>query len=108
MKAKIYTTEITEQYSRKNFEILRDLVNGSPFFKGGFQFRELSIPTTGTGLKFAHNLGFLPKDVILMSVIGGTITFNYNRFDSENLDFDATVSSSPMTVRALFGTYTEE
>lgn len=106
-RKKIYTSEIKDIYTQKNFEIIRDELNGNPLLKGRFVFVEISVPSSGSNQKFTHNLGFKPKDVLVLSTIGGTMTFLYNSFDSTYLYYDATVTTSPMTVRAYVGSYSE-
>ena len=63
---------------------------------------------TGTNNQLEHKLNYVPTDVIVTSVINGSITFKYANFDATYIVFDATVSASPMTVRAFIGRYTED
>jgi hypothetical protein len=107
MRIKLYVSQIEDPYIRANFLSMGQLFQGTPFLKGEWKFLELSITSTGT-VKIPHTLAFTPKDVILLSQVGGTVTFNYNLFDSTYLNVTATVTASPMVIRVFVGRYTEE
>src|SRR5690606_37576894 len=69
----------------------------------GFRFMEFSLDGAVANSKFAHNLGYIPKDVIMLQLTGeGTLTFNYNLFDSKNIDVSST---GAVKVRLFIGTY---
>lgn len=104
---KLYLSEIKDQNTQQNFKAIAEIIGSTPFTKGEWTFREFTIPVTGSNLKIAHNLNYTPADVILTSQIGGTITFNYSLFDATFLDVTATVTSSPLIIRAIIGKYTE-
>lgn len=108
MKKKLYVSQIEDPYIQQNFKTFGEIFNGSPYLKGQWRFIELQVLKTGTSVQFQHNLTFVPTDVIVTSVINGSITFKYANFDSTYIVFDATVSTSPMTVRAFIGRYTED
>lgn len=108
MRFKLYVSQFDDPYIQQNFKTIGDLFRGIPFLKGEWKFLEFQVLATGTGQKVTHTLGYTPKDVIVTSTIGGSITFNYNSFDGTYLNFDATVTTSPMTVRAFVGRYSEE
>lgn len=107
MKVKLYTSQLEDPYLSANFNTLGELIRSTPFLKGAFRFIEFEVKATGTQ-NIAHGLNFRPKDVLVTSVINGTIVFNYSDFDSTFLNVTATVSTSPMTVRAFIGTYSED
>jgi hypothetical protein len=96
-----------EQYFRRNFQLLQDQFNSKEaLLKGEWRFFIISIPSALTNFKYKHNLTFTPTDIIQTSVIGvGVITFNYDKFDKENLDITTT---GACTVRAFVGRYEEE
>lgn len=108
MRVKLYVSQFDDPYIQQNFKTLGDLFKLIPFLKGEWRFIEFQVTATGTNQKVSHSLGFAPKDILVTSTIGGTITFNYNKFDGNFLNFDATVTTSPMTVRAFVGRYSEE
>jgi hypothetical protein len=106
---KLYVSQIEDPYIQENFKGIGDLFKGNPFLKGEWRFMTFTIATSGTGLQVAHNLPFIPADIILTSVIGGSITFNYSSFDVKFINIDATVSgATPMAVRVLVGKYSED
>lgn len=108
MKKKLYVSGIEDPFIQQNFKTFGEIFNGSPFLKGQWRFIEFQVTRTGTNIQLEHKLTFVPIDVIVTSVTNGTITFKYANFDSTYLVFDATVTTAPMTVRAMIGRYTEE
>lgn len=108
MKKKLYVSQIEDPYVQQNMKAIGDVFSNNPFLKGQWRFLTFEVKTTGTNIKLAHNFNFTPSDVIVTSVINGTITFKYASFDKDFLVFDATVTTAPMTVRAMIGRYTEE
>jgi hypothetical protein len=108
MKKKFYVSQFEDPYIQENFKTLVEVFNNNPFLKGDFRFIEFQVTATGTNQAVKHNLNFTPLDAILLREVNGTITFRYSQFDRNNIYFDATVTTSPMTVRALIGTYTED
>lgn len=108
MKKKLYVSQIEDIYVQQNMKAISDIFSNNPFLKGQWRFLTFEVKTTGTNIKLAHNFNFTPSDVIVTSVINGTITFKYASFDKDFLVFDATVTTAPMTIRALIGRYTEE
>jgi hypothetical protein len=108
VRKKLYVSQIEDKYAQQNFQTIGGIFQTCPFLKGEWFFLPLSIPASGNNLKIPHTLSFTPKDVILLSVIGGTITFNYNLFDKTFLNVNATVTTAPMAVRIFVGRYSEE
>lgn len=108
MRKKLYVSQFDNIYLRRNFDVIGEVFQKCPFLKGEWEFITLSFTTTGSNIKLPHTLKFTPLDVILLSSVGGTITFNYNLFDSTYLNVNATVTTSPMVVRLFVGRYTEE
>jgi ribosome-associated toxin RatA of RatAB toxin-antitoxin module len=108
VKKKLYVSQIEDLYVQQNMKAISDIFSNNPFLKGQWRFITFEVKTTGTNIKLAHNFNFTPSDVIVTSIINGTITFKYASFDKDFLVFDATVTTAPMTVRAMIGRYTEE
>lgn len=108
MRKKLYVSQFSDPFLQSNFKTLGEVLGFSPFLKGEWQFMTFSIKATASNIKLPHTLKFTPQDVILLSQVGGSITFNYNLFDAVNLNVDATVTASPLVVRLIVGRYTEE
>ena len=108
MKKKLYVSQVTDMYMQQNMKALSDIFSTNPFLKGQWRFFNFDLTVTGTNVKLEHKLGFVPTDVLVTSVINGTIVFKNASFDSTNIVFDNTVTTSPMTVRAFIGRYTED
>lgn len=94
--------QISDYPTQKAIQILRDWArDNTPL--AGFKLFSVTIPKAVTNFKYPHNLGFQPQDIILTSQMGaGTIVFNYDKFDSTNLDITTT---GPSVIRFLAGTY---
>ena len=96
--------EVTDPRARDNWRKL-DLFLKEDTNLSGFHHFEIIIDKAVTNLKYPHKLGFQPKDVLVTSQIGsGTITWNYELFDSDDLNITTT---GPTTVRAYIGTHVE-
>lgn len=108
MKKKLYVSQVKDAYVQQNFKAIGDIFNANPYLKGQWVFKSITITTTGTDVKLEHNLPFIPTDILVTSTINGTIVFKYASFDATFIVFDATVTTSPMTVRAFIGRYTED
>lgn len=102
---KLYVGEVEDEYSRDNFRKLERELREQPLLKGKFKFFEITFSKAVTNLKYPHNLGFAPKDILQTSLIGaGTVTWNYVKFDRTNLDV---TTSGACVVRGFFGSYEE-
>jgi hypothetical protein len=108
VKKKLYVSQIEDPFIQQNFKTFGEIFNGSPFLKGQWRFIEFQVTKSGTNVRIEHKLSFVPIDVIVTSVQNGTISFKYANFDTTYIVFDATVTTAPMTVRAMIGRYTEE
>lgn len=104
---KIYVSNIDDPRVQQNFKTIGEIFQATPFMKGQWYFFEFSIPASATNQKLSHNLGFTPQDVIMTSCVGGSVVFNYAKFDKTFIDVTATVTSTPLIFRAIIGKYTE-
>lgn len=108
---KFFTSEIVDRYVRENFQKLAAYLKDEPFRKGRFRFIEKDLATdTVTGypadVSFPHQLGFQPKDVLLLSVSPDsvTVTPKYDSFTRTHATFNI---SAACTIRAYVGRYGE-
>jgi len=63
--------EIEDKYTRENFARIKKLVQDEVTLSGNFKFHEaLYEDTVNADVKFAHNLAFIPTDVIILNVMG--------------------------------------
>lgn len=98
--------DITDQLVRENFSRLIAYFKGDNLRKADFKFFEITFQVGGTGVKYAHRLGYIPKDIIVTSVSDSeAVVFNYESFDRTNFDMDITAAC---TVRFFAGTYREQ
>lgn len=108
MLKKLYVSQIEDTYTSRNFQVIGEIFNETPFLKGAWKFMTVQVNVTATDIKIPHTLPFRPLDTILLSTVGGTATFNYTDFDATYISLDATVTSSPMTIRLFIGRYSED
>jgi hypothetical protein len=104
-----YTVNLIEDnlqdpVARKNFSRIKIFLRDAPLLKAGFVFKEIQVGAAGVPLEFKHNLKFVPKDLIITSVIPSTavVSFVYENFDDMFIRYSAT---APCTIRCFVGTY---
>jgi hypothetical protein len=98
----LFLSEIKDEYSQENFKRIREFFREQSILRGEWEHMEISIPSMVTNFKYPHKLGFLPKDILQTSLIGESIIWNYDRFDSTYLDI---TTGGACTVRAFVGRY---
>lgn len=93
---------------RKNFdELIRYFDENGQL--NGFKHLTFDVPLGSTELKLAHNLGFIPRDVIvtrLLAPTGTKLTILHSLFTNENIvvTMSGTDTSLVAKVRMLVGT----
>jgi hypothetical protein len=100
MSIQINLGRIQDPAVRSSLEHIQDEFNAAPLNLGGFQL--YTITTTGavTNRVMTHNLGFIPKDLIVTRTSGGTVTWAYDSFTSTTITF---TTSAAVNVRFLLG-----
>lgn len=84
---RLLISEIKDPPTQNNFVWLQDFLNEEDMLQGRFKHFDFDIKGAVTNGKFPHNLNFQPLDIIQTLKTGaGSVTFNYDRFDSSNLD----------------------
>lgn len=98
--------DIDDKYIRENFFRLSKYIQEQIILDGQWKFYELEFNSSVSNFRFKHGLTFVPKDVIIMSVIGDhNIYFNNALFDAEFIDITV---AGPVRVRFLIGAYKEK
>ena len=88
------------------FKTIQEEFENLQILKGDWNFKELTFTQVETNKKIPHNLGFLPRDIIELSVTGpGNVTWNYSSFDKSDLNV---TTSGACVVRFFVGTYSDE
>lgn len=101
----LLVNEIADTYVRENFKRIAAEFREQVLLRGKFTFFEIEFPNAVTNQKYAHYLGFMPKDIVTTSVRGGgSLTWNYDLFDAQFLNITTT---GACTIRAFIGSYTE-
>ena len=93
--------QVDDEIVQENFKRIQDFFN-IQYLMDSFKFYEFSVPGARVHYKFKHNMTSIPKDVIILSVIGGDVTFNYSLFDRDYIDITTSAAS---TIRCFIGTY---
>jgi len=102
----LFINKIKDEYVKRALQNVREFFNDQPVLKGNFKFFEITIGAAVSNMKYPHNLGFIPKDVIQLSVTGaGSLTWNQASFDMNYLDITTT---GACVVRAFIGTYKDK
>lgn len=97
--------QVEDFYSKKNFQSLA-AYHREQGQLDGFKFFEITIDDAKEDFKFQHNLGFVPRDVIVTRCTGsGTVTFNYEKFSEQSLSITTTGS---VRIRCFVGTYSKD
>lgn len=108
----LYTKEVADTYAQDNFLRIAAYHKADPIALGGFKFFTFTVPKISTVAHtypftavVPHNLGFQPKDVLLLhNSTNATLTWNYQDFTTTVISFTV---SAPTTIRALIGRYEE-
>lgn len=101
----LFTKEITDQWTQENFLRVQDFFKAFPFIKGEFKFFEIVETAAVTNHEFPHNLGFQPKDVILLSNLENVaLTWSYKDFTTDKIKYTL---GGPTTLRFFLGRYAE-
>lgn len=99
--------DIKDEYVRENFVRIKSFVQDQAILRGEWVFFEIEFSQAQDNFEYPHNLGFQPKDIILLSIRSpddASVIFHYDDFDRTN--FNLTVSAA-CTIRFLAGTYME-
>jgi hypothetical protein len=100
-----FTSEILDRMTRRNFEGLEQNLRAQEVAKFDWKKMDIEVPAASTNLLIAHDLGYVPQDVIVTRQTGtGAITFLYEDFTDK---FLVVTTTGPVTVRALVGAYRE-
>lgn len=99
----LFRKEIEGEFAQENFSRIADFFRDFPFANLECKFFEFDIPGGVTDFRFVHNLGFMPKDVIVTGYTGSpSITWNFDRFDKTAVYVTSTTTTK---VRCLIGRY---
>lgn len=102
----LFKKEIQDPKIQENFRRIEEFITKSPLLKSDLKFFEVETVSAVANLRFKHNLGYLPKDLIQLSVRPSSVvvTWNYDLFDRDFIDLSTTGAAS---VRFFLGTYNE-
>lgn len=105
MKLKFLMDQIEDVYIRDNFKRLQDAILAEAVLKGEFKFFEIPVSKSVVRQNYSHNLNFIPKDVITLSVSADAdVTWHFDEFDRTTVQFTTTKAC---VIRAFIGAYGE-
>ena len=97
--------DIEDEYVRENFFRLSEYVKRDSIRKPLWKFFEITFEAGGTDIEYPHNLGYIPKDVLVTSCSNNeNVVFNYDEFTRTHLVMSP---SGACTVRFFAGRYEE-
>jgi hypothetical protein len=103
LKLDLNLKDIEDPIVRENFFRLKRFIEEQTILDGFFTFFEIDIPAAVTSKPVKHNLSFIPKDIVLLSITGDyNAYFNYNDFTSSHIYITA---AGPCVIRFLVGTF---
>lgn len=105
---KLFTTEIADRFIQENFRRLSRYFQDDAWRKGNWSFVEyqLTAATYPKTIELTHRLGFVPKDVLSLSVSPDSETVLWNTDSFTRTTLSVTVTAA-CTVRAYIGRYEE-
>jgi hypothetical protein len=96
LKLDLNLKDIEDPIVRENFFRLKRFIEEQTILDGFFTAAVTSKPVK-------HNLSFIPKDIVLLSITGDyNAYFNYNDFTSSHIYITA---AGPCVIRFLVGTF---
>lgn len=96
-------SQLTDVKVRQNFKALDDFLKNELNLTG-FKFFTVDFAGAEPHHKFQHNMGFVPKDVLLTSKTGvGVVSFNQDLTDAQTLDMTVTGACSIRFIAGTFG-----
>lgn len=97
--------QIKDEYTQRNFQAIQQFFEQEGQLNG-FRFIEFSVDAASEDFRFSHNLGFVPRDVVITRVTGsGTVTLNYDKFNNNTISLTTTGACH---VRGFIGTYSKD
>lgn len=93
--------EIKDQYIRKNFSNLNDYFRSQNQLLD-FKFFQQTFTAAVSNYKIAHGFKFIPQDLLVTQLVGANATFNFDSFDSKNIDVSV---DGPCVLRFFLGSY---
>lgn len=103
MKLDLLIKEIPDQNIRENFNRLKRELEAQQILDGFWRFFEVEFPSGGNSIPVKHNLSFIPRDIIFLSVEGDyNYYFNYTEFDATNI---YVTTQGACRIRFLAGNY---
>lgn len=99
----LFTQEIKDLWVQQNFTRLKNYFASYPFTKSEFTFFEIVETGAVTNKDFPHNLGFEPRDIIMLHNLNNvTHTWVYTEFNSATIRYTL---GGATTIRFLLGRY---
>ena len=99
----LLTKELQDIYVRQNFQALVNYFQSNNQFYGFNFFEIIETAAVTTAKTLTHNLGFIPKDVVVTQITGvGTLQLQYGAFTKTTISY---ITTGACRVRLFVGTY---
>lgn len=103
MSLDLILKDIQDQFVRENFSRLLRFINDQTILNGVWKFYIIEVSKKVDLFKFKHNLKFIPKDVIVLSIDGDkNVDFRYDLFTNEHIFLS---TEGACVIRLLLGRY---
>jgi hypothetical protein len=95
--------DVVDPYVRENFSRLARYIENQTILAGNWKFYLIEVKSAVLNQEFRHNLTFVPKDIILLSLDGNkNVDFRFDLFTKEHIIFS---TQGPAVMRLLVGSY---
>ncbi len=96
----LLTQDLDTEKIQENFQKLRQFISQNPLVNGNFKFYRIVVKNPSVNYKFFHDLGFVPRDVIITYISSGSVIPDYGKFTKESIEFNV---SDECEIRMLLG-----
>ena len=105
MSLDLILKDIEDPYVRENFFRLARFINEQTILGGNWKLYKIEVPRATVNFEFKHNLRFIPKHILVLSVEGNKkVDFRHDLFTKENI---VLTTEGAVCVTILAGRYNE-
>ena len=93
-------SRVADESTKASLRLIQDAYNESEINLAGFKLFTITTKGAVTSMQMIHALGFIPTDLIVTRISGGTVTWDYDSFTKTKIQF---TTSGAVTIRFLLG-----
>lgn len=95
--------DIQDPYVRENFARISRYLESQTILEGNWRFYLIEVKSSFNNFEFKHNLTFVPKDIIVLSIDGNkNVDFRFDLFTKTSIILS---TQGPAVIRILAGSY---